>query len=1135
MKKKQRRRWVSGKIVRIMKTTSFLMLVVCGSALAVSSAPDANAQQVLEKKVTISFQKLSLKEGLRRISGAAGIPFTFTNEVAGSSAVISVSANGLPLKDVLQNALEELPFSFEATPKRVLIRYEPSTPKIKLLQQLPVSEQQVRAEAVLKEISGRVTDEKGEALPGVNITVTGANVGAVTDVNGRFSLSLKDNGNVQLVFSFVGYVSKKLALANQSTIEISLEPDSRTLSEVVVTGVAEGTSRKKLAFALTRIGEDQINTVPGTDASQTLRGKIAGIQIDQAGGNQQPTIYLRGAKSVYGNVPPLLVVDGFVTALSLSDLNPQDIEAIEVVKGASASALYGTRGEGGVIQVITRKGKGRLSIVVDNEVGSSSLQRKIATNQQHFYKVNTDGSFVLNGNVRAVDYQSNGFSVNLHPFPQNNDNLGSLFQSSPYFTNFVSVSNSGEKYKLYASFQNQHKGSIVTPLKSPDTRQTATVNLGYRPTDRLETEATFQYFSNSRPSASIAVPTSFTGGSYNNTSLYAALTYEPYINLAEKGEDGKYLSSPTGTSYSVNRDVPNPFYAISTREYSNKSDNIFTGIKLKYHLLDNLSAEVYGAIQKEFTSIDDYYPIGYQTPVANVTLNNGYYGVSSLSLSSRNLQAQLNYREKFGEIDFGATLKAVYEESKLTGVNASGYTLTAPVKSLAVSAINTREISNVWEKTINYGYFLNAKASYRDKLFLDVLGRLDQSSRFGNKVATAFFPRVSAAYRLTEDFKLGPVSELKLRAAYGQAGTLPPFGAKDSQVTITNSGGISYTQNANTDLKRAVTEEFELGIDAELFNRIYVQANYAFANSKNDFIQVPPFPPTSGSARIYSNLGAVKSNSLELEISGNAIEKKNFSWRPGFTFSKVTSKVTSLGDVPEFTEGGFRKSVGYNPLEYYGPKYLTSLSELETNSEGFVINAGNGTLRPDDFAVNSVGFVVQKSLQGTAAELPVAYVNAATGNQTYLGSAQPNFILGFSNTINLGRFSLYGVLDWKNGGYKRNRTQQLITYRYRSVITEDILKAGLPLAFVDAVYGGEQYLWVEKSGYVSLREISVGYSIPVEKLFDQSKAVRAARLAVTGRNLFIWSKYNGVSPEGLYDRFDYPNYRIISAKLTVSF
>src|SRR5699024_4552562 len=177
---------------------------------------------------------------------------------------------------------------------------------------------------------------------------------------------------------------------------------------------------------------DLINTVPATDASTSLRGKVAGLRVDQSGGNQGASVYLRGSKSVGGDIEPLIVIDGFVTGLRLSDISLNDIETIEVVKGAAASALYGTRGEGGIIQIITKKGRGdrKLNIIVDNEIGFTDILLLPPTSRFHHFKVNSDGSFFLTDGARVIDYQSNGFSVNLHPYQSFNDNTRNILGSN---------------------------------------------------------------------------------------------------------------------------------------------------------------------------------------------------------------------------------------------------------------------------------------------------------------------------------------------------------------------------------------------------------------------------------------------------------------------------------------------------------------------------------------------------------------------------------------------------------------------------------------------------------------------------------------------------------------------------------
>lgn len=967
-----------------------------------------------------------------------------------------------------------------------------------------------------------------EPLAGATLQLEGVTHSTKTDGQGKFRFVTGQKFPYTIIVSYVGYKTVSV-VADGSPITIVLEQDATGLDEVVVTGVAEGTSRKRLSFALTKVDNELISTVPALDASTTLRGKVAGLRIDQSGGNRGASVYLRGSKSVTGDIEPLIVVDGFVTGLRLSDLNPNDIESIEVVKGAAASALYGTRGEGGIIQVLTKQGrKGRkLDIVIDNEAGFSDILLLPPTATQHHFKVNPDGSFLLVGGARVIDYQANGFSVNLHPYKEFYDNTKNILSRNGYFTNSASVSATEDKYTVYLSAQNQYRGGASDAV-SADTRQNLLFNLGYKVSPKITADLTAQYSHFDSPSDAVS--------SRSEGLLYSTLLVEPHINLAEKDDQGKHVFFPKGSELPGTQ-WTNPLYRLSNQEYSYVTENLLLGGKLRYAITDHLSAEGAFSLQNRYYNSEEYYPIGYQTITPDIDLNNGNYELATRRTDTKNGQLQLNYNRTTGKLDWGLTAKFVYESSRLTGFSGSGRNLTAPVKSLAVTEPSTRSITSSWEKTVNYGYFLNGKIAWDDKVFVDGLIRLDQSSRFGNDVGTAFFPRISAAYRITQDLDLHALTELKLRVAYGQAGSLPPFGAKDSRVSITNSGGVSYTQNDNTDLKRAVTEETEVGFDAVVWNRLNIQFNYAFSNSTNDFISVPAFAPISGSANIYDNLGAVKSNSLELEVNGRAVSKERFTWTPGLTFSRVRSRITSLGDVPEFTSGGYRKAVGASTTAIYGYSIHSDLSQLETNEAGFVINAGDGTKRVNDYVVNEFGVVVEKAALGTADEAPVFYVNEATGNAKIIGDAMPDFNIGFTNAISYGRFSLYAVFDWQQGGEKFNETAQYLTYVYRSRFYEQASEAGKPLNFTTRVFNASQVTdyWIENTTHVALRELSLSYQIPTERL-GINRIIRNANLSFIGRNLFIWTDYQGVNVDGIgQDGFNYPSYRIFSGKLTFNF
>jgi hypothetical protein len=344
---------------------------------------------------------------------------------------------------------------------------------------------------------------------------------------------------------------------------------------------------------------------------------------------------------------------------------------------------------------------------------------------------------------------------------------------------------------------------------------------------------------------------------------------------------------------------------------------------------------------------------------------------------------------------------------------------------------------------------------------------------------------------------------------------------------------------ANPGLSRSYTDEVEIGFDGQAFNRLNFNLTYAFANSQKDFIQTPPIQQVNGTALIWRNLGAVQSRSIEAELNSNIMNTKKVRWNTGFTFTLVRSKITDLGGIPEFTyDGLFRKAEGLSAYAFWGFKVLRNLSDLQVDkTTGFVTNVP-GNLSTSDFTLNSKGFVVEKSKLGTAAERPVFFTDAATGNTAYLQRGEPDFQIGLPQTFSFfdNKMSLFFLVDWKQGGYKYNSTIQYLTFDNRTQLFEDYVSGGLPLQFIQSIYNGNNItnFWLEKNSFVAIRELSLAYNLAGNKLGTVGKVVKNARIALIGRNLFYFTKYTGVNPEGYFEYYPYPVYRTFSAKLTIN-
>ncbi len=987
-----------------------------------------------------------------------------------------------------------------------------------------------------RKMTGKVVDEQNAPVPSASVLIKGTNTGTSTDAEGAFTIDVSPS--TVLIISGIGYHTEEIRVGNQYTLSVRLLTEGSTMSDVIVTGVAQATSQKKLPFSVTKVSTEKINTVPALDLSQSLRAKVAGIQINQTQGDDAASVFLRGARSMFGQISPLIVIDGYITNFSIGDLNPQDVESIEVVKGAAAAALYGTRAEGGVIQVVSKKGRGAsrgIDITIDNEVGINDIQRipELATLHPYVVDENNEFGFALTGSARSFNYQPNGFSVILSPYKNYYDNTNALLSNKTYFSNYVSLATSGDKFNAFVSFRNQHTGGIIDPM-DPNKRRSVSFRTQFRPTRKIEASFDFNYFNEIKPSVAAS-------SNDQGTFFAATLQWEPFINLMGKNANGAYNVRPDGWNIQGSN-LSNPLYEWNTRQYTNNRDNYMGGFKIKYKILDNLSFEYQGSIRKETYTTSSLYPKGYETASSSPTLNDGNLSLSYSFYQMTSSQTQLNYNTTFGkDFTFATSAKMIYETWYNKGFGVSGYDFTGSpgdIYTIGNTRSDTRSGSGSdleLNRTVNYGYYWNATTGWQEKLFLDVLARIDQSSRYGKDVQSAFFPRAAVAYRITEDFDLGnAITELKARVGWGAAGTVPGYNQKNS-ITSVSSTGLTQSQLENTDLKRSITREWEFGADAILYNKINVQLNYAIATSQGDFVNPGAFYPHLGTG-VVMNFGKTRSRSLELEVNGTAYESKNFNWDFGFTFARVRSKILSLGDgLPPFVNGLYRKDDGLSPWAMWGNKAITSLSELEVDAATRIVtNAAGGTHTIDEFSVNSRGFVVLSSTIGTANELPLFLQENGSNISTQIGDAQSDFQIGFTNTFTFfKRFSVFATLDWQQGGQKYDQTTQYLSFDGRSAVWQEYAASGLPLAFLQTLYNGNSYssFWVQNSSYVSLREIALTYSIPN---FTKANLFKKAQVSLVGRNLYTWTNFQGSNPEGNHEYFPYPVYRTFSARLILN-
>ena len=1044
-------------------------------------------------------------------------------------------------------------------------------------------------------VSGTVLDaQNGETLPGASVQIPAEGVGAATDANGEFSFRV-EAGDYELQASFVGYQeeTRNITVTSGSTtqLRIQLQPSEEELQEVVVTGVATGTDTRKLGFDVSQVSGDELSEVPATDPANALRGKVAGAQIAQGSGapGVSPSIQLRGATSITGNRSPLIIVDGVITSGGLSDISMQDVESIEVTKGAAASSLYGSLAGNGVIQIQTKKGAetGDLDVTVRSEVGASQVAGDYPTATRHPWTVEgmevqlpdgttetisgsdaqqqieglPDGTTILSWPGRSnesfdVTTRDDGSEVRLfdNPFPSTFDNVENAVTSKLNTTNFVSVSGSQEEFNYKLSYENFRQDGVLDPVDSY-TRNTFRFNGDYSPEGRLSVSANASYVTSGGPVIEEQ--------GQDDNYFYGLLTADPFIDMTEKNDQGEFAFEPTG--YDVQgSNFSNPFYVAQNRTWETDQERLFGGIGLDFVILDDWTLTARQSIDRTNRRTEFFYPKGFQTPDDDALLASGLDQRTDDQRQDLITELSTTYAGEFRDVTYTATAKYLYEQREVDDLFLEGAGFPASgIRSVGTTDSENYSIGSFKSEERTENFFLNLDLDYQDTYILSGLIRRDGSSLFGEDERWQTYFRGAAAYRLTEDFDIPNVSELKLRAAYGSSGNRPPFSAQYETYSATESG-LQIENLGNSELRSSTIFETTIGIDATFLQRFNLTVNYADSRTEDDYLRVP-LAGGVGFNNQFQNIGEVESTTWEASLESQILTGNDGpSLSVGTTFSRVRQEITDLGGSPAFTRDPadldsdntdapalalFRVEEGVPFGAMYGNKLLTSLDQL-TIVDGEVLNSGGSS--PDDFTVNNQGYVIPAGTEGTSAEQPVYMVNQEGQQEvTQIGNTRPDFQVGFRSNFTWKGLGVYALLDWSQGGDVYNYSKQLLYFNYRHEDQQDFAEQGKDIAYSDGssnIYnqGAASSYFVEDATFVKLRELSVSYTLGQSLLQNALgvTAVERIKFSVIGRNLLTLTDYSGWDPEvGLrsdannfkLDEYAYPNFRTFTGAVSIQF
>lgn len=985
-------------------------------------------------------------------------------------------------------------------------------------------------------IKGTVTDG-GSPLPGATIYMKGnTSYYAVSDLNGDFSITLPTDAK-ELVFSYVGFDEKIVQIGDESFIEVKMQVSALELEGVVISGVAGKTQKKLLTVTVASVDEETLKKVPASSAASALQGKLPGVSVKQVNG--QPgsgtSIQLRGATSLLGNNSPLIIVDGIMVQTSLADMNSDDIENIEVVKGAAASSLYGSRAAGGVIVITTKRGdkvSKNFEITLRNEFGTSGLVKEIDLATHHSYQLDSNYQDYNYTRYAGVEYDDEGnvLSGSRHltdsaygdqPYGVLYNQQDKFFKSGNYYINFIGLATKAKTSDLYFSFENNHNEGIIYATEGY-TRRNFRFNSDTKIGKRIKLSTSNLYIS------------SFSDKPGSDNTFNDLLFVNPDVDLEKTGEDGRLLVNPD--PWSINE---NPLYPLAYRDRDQRKNTFMTNLDAKIFILDWLNWGANYSFEHFNKTWETYTPKGYE--YGGGANEGGSLYNSQYTARNQVFQTTLNFNKTVSDFLIKAKLSYRYEDQNWNSFSVTGRDFIVPGIPQLDNTDPTRTSLSSYEGAIRaQDYFGILDVDYKSKYLFSGLYRRDGSSLFGANERWQSYYRLAGAWRITEDFKIPGFQELKIRTAIGTSGLRPGFNWQYETFYV-DDGQIYRDQLGNRNLKPAEAREVEIALDAFFLNRFNFTISFSNTKTLGAFAKVP-LPSYLGFPSQWRNVGDMNSDVVEISLGYNAIKEGNSRLHFQLNFDKITQAVTSLTIPPYYTgpHSAYYIEAGEPFGIIQGYKWLTSLDQMAQQlPENRSIS---------DYVINSDGYVIEKGTEGSTLEKAIAFDkdNDGTPDKVAIGDGVPDFRMSFSTTYSYKGFAVYLLLDWKQGGDIYNYTHQFIFRDGRAIENDQSGKAQSEkksIGYYSNFYQQSinQY-FVEDGTYLKLREFSIFYTIAPERW--QNGILKEIKIGLLGRNLLTFTKYSGYDPDVAstgdlttysFDNFSYPNFRIFSGSLQFIF
>ncbi|MBR8536372.1 SusC/RagA family TonB-linked outer membrane protein [Carboxylicivirga sediminis] len=969
-------------------------------------------------------------------------------------------------------------------------------------------------------ITGRVSSDDGEPLPGANIMIKGTMNGTVTNLDGDYAIEIEDD-NATLVFSFIGFEAQEIAVGSQSVINVTLGDDSELLEDVVVTALGIKREKKALGYSVAEVGDEAFESSKAANPMSSLSGRLSGVQINSTGQGAagSTSVIIRGNALADGSNEPLYVVDGIPISNSqysnadskdgggidsgngMSGIAADDIENISVLKGASATALYGSRAINGVVMITTKSGKGAQGTTIDFNSTTTIENARIYSDWQNVYgqgnfgnapssmqeaKDNTGMWGARYSDVnKYTDYRGQSSEYRFY------DNENNFYETGVTTSNNVAINHNTESSTLRMSYSNLQNNGMM-----PNTeynRNTLTMNGSTKAlNNKLELTGKISYVNESSTNSMIG-----------NTPFSANLMGTP--NNVPLSDLRNYKDPVTGLPVGFGNLNSNVYWNLYEVSHLYNKDRVMSMAQAKYNFTNDLSVMVRYGDDKTFFNQQSIWPIG--TP----HYQQGRASEVRAINSETNIDGMLSYNKDFTDWGFTVNVGAARMDQEFDERQIFDERFSDPSMQKPGFGEVTTSFVNYNRKRIN-SVFSTAQLRYKNFLYLDVSARNDWSSTLIDAQPSYFYPSLSSSFVFTEIMDTPDwLSFGKLRASWAKVGSdtdpyrtrlyynidgvLHPGAGGDSP-----SGGIGSGTVPNRNLKPSMNESYEFGVDLKFFNnRLGLDVAYYNSKATNQIVRVAT-APSAGYDNAIINAGAIQNAGVEMSLYADPVKTKNFNWNTALNYAYNENKVLSL------TEG------------------VNQLTLFETNGSVSVV------ARPGEEYGQIMGTTYRRDDAGNILldENGRPMVNDGL---SVIGNAYHKVMLGWVNQFQYKNWSATFVMDAKFGGevYSQTEAQAYSTGRHQGTLDRDGYDGGVwypsildgqgtsstPQEFYQSVANiDEQFVY--DASYVAIQEINITYHLP-SKLFDNVNFMRGASAGLFVRNLgYVWRATDNIDPQATF-------------------